>query len=142
MLFVYYCDIRADCYVLGKPNSQQLDMEALPRSIANPYLGSVSYLPCSLLQPWQLLLVFAFILTHRSCRQFIILSSVELTSILVVVLSHRLRIMAVLSSGYRATVESLPNVHSSSTTHNSTSRDGNCMCRVSKVQSNFHFRTV
>ena len=43
------------------------------------------------------------------------------------------------SSGYRATVEGLPNVHSSSTTHNSdraTSLDGNCTCRrVGKVQS-------
>ena len=43
-----------------------------------------------------------------------IIQSVELNSILVP--SHRLRIMALLSSGCRATVEGLPNVWRSSTT--------------------------
>ena len=45
-----------------------------------------------------------------------------------------------LSSGYRATVEGRPNVHSSSTAHNSdraTSMGCNCTCRVGKVQSIF-----
>ena len=62
-----------------------------------------------------------------------------------VVPSDRLRITALFSSGFRATVEGLPNVHGSSTTHNSdraTSMDGNCMCCVVKVQSNFHFRSI
>ena len=61
-----------------------------------------------------------------------IIQSVELTSILVP--SHRLRIMALLSSGCRATVEGLPNVRSSSTTH--SGRD-NCTCRVGRVQRIF-----
>ena len=47
-------------------------------------------------------------------QTIIALSSVELTSILVP--SHRLRIMALLSSGCRATVDGLTNVQSSSTT--------------------------
>jgi len=61
-----------------------------------------------------------------------IIQSVELTSILVP--SRRLRIMAVLSPGCRATVEGVPNVRSSSTTH--SGRD-NCTCRVGRVQSIF-----
>ena len=75
-------------------------------------------------------------------RQFILpSSSVELTSILVP--SHRLNITVFLSSGCKATVEgvpNVPNVHSSSTTHNSsraTSLDGTCMGCVSQVQSIF-----
>ena len=62
---------------------------------------------------------------HHS--DILVLSSVELTSILVVAHSHRLRIMALLSSGCKATVEGLSNVHSSSTTHNdrATLMDGN-----------------
>ena len=58
-------------------------------------------------------------------QTIIALSSVELTSILV--LSHRLRIMALLSSGCRATVEGLTNVQSSSTTQQwqATSLDNN-----------------
>ena len=59
------------------------------------------------------------------------LSSVELTSILV--LSHRLRITALLSSGCKATFEGLSNVQSYSATHNS----GTATCRVSKVQRIF-----
>ena len=49
----------------------------------------------------------------------------------IMVPSQRLRTTVLLSSGYRATVESWPNVRSSSTTRNSdraTSLDGNCMC--------------
>ena len=46
----------------------------------------------------------------------IVLISVELTSILVVIPSHRLKITALLSFGYRETVEGLPNVDSSSAT--------------------------
>ena len=45
-----------------------------------------------------------------------------------------------LGSGCRETIESLPNVRSSSTTHNTdraTSLEGNSMCRVGKVQSIF-----
>ena len=66
-----------------------------------------------------------------------IIQSVELTSILV--LSHRLRIMALLSSGCRGTVEGLPKVQSSSTTHTgrATSLDDNCTCLVGRVQSIF-----
>ena len=66
-----------------------------------------------------------------------IIQSVELTSILVP--SHRLRIMALLSSGCRATVEGLPKVQSSSTTHSgrATSLNDNCTCRVGRVQSIF-----
>ena len=61
-----------------------------------------------------------------------IIQSVELTSILVP--SRRLRIIALLSSGCRATVESVSNVRSSSTTH--SGRD-NCTCRVGRVQRIF-----
>ena len=43
----------------------------------------------------------------------------SLLSVLVVVPSHRLRITALLSSGCKATVEGLPDVHGYSTTHNS-----------------------
>ena len=43
-------------------------------------------------------------------------------------------VTALLSSGYRATVESLSGVHSSSA---STSLNANCTCRVGKVQSIF-----
>ena len=46
--------------------------------------------------------------------------------------------MALLSAGCKATFESLPNVHSFSTTHNSgraTLLDGNRACIVDKVQS-------
>ena len=45
--------------------------------------------------------------------------------------------MALLSSGCRVTVEGLPNVHSSSTIHNSgkvTLLDGNCTYHVGKIQ--------
>ena len=55
------------------------------------------------------------LLRHRSDNLYV-LSSVELTSVLVVVPSHRLRITALLSSGCKATVEGLPNVHGYSTT--------------------------
>ena len=85
--------------------------------------------------------VCVFNVTHCSD---ILVRSVELTSILVVAYSHWLRITALLSSGCKATVEGLSNVHSSSTTHNdrATLMDGNCMCRISKVQSNFHFWSI
>ena len=67
-------------------------------------------------------------------QTIIALSSVELTSILVP--SHRLRIMALLSSGCRATVDCLTNVQSSSTTQQwqATSLDDNNLhvpCRLS-----------
>ena len=72
-----------------------------------------------------------------SLKWFILaLSSVELTSILVH--SHRLRITALLSAGCKATFESLPNIQSSSTTHNSgraTLLDGNHTRIVGKVQN-------
>ena len=55
---------------------------------------------------------------HRS-GNLLVLGSVELTLILVVVPSYRLRITVLLSSGYRPTVEGLPNIRSSFTTHNS-----------------------
>ena len=45
-----------------------------------------------------------------------------------------------LSFGYRATVEGLPNVQSSSTTRKNgraTSLNDNCTCRVGRVQSIF-----
>ena len=121
-------------------------MEALPGSITNPIrVVRVSSLAscCSHGSFSQSVRLTSRIAqTIFSPQQ---LSSVEITSVLVVVPSHRLRIMALLSFGYRATVEGLPNVHSSSTTHNSdraTSIDGNCRCRVGKVQSNFHFWSI
>ena len=67
-------------------------------------------------------------------QTIIALSSVELTSILVP--SHRIRIMALLSSGCRATVDGLTIVQSSSTTQQwqATSLDDNNLhvpCRLS-----------
>ena len=59
----------------------------------------------------------------------------ELTSILIP--SCRLRITALLSSGCRATAESLFTVHSSSTVAEFTSLNANCTCRDGKVQSIF-----
>ena len=41
------------------------------------------------------------------------------------------------SSGFRATVEGLPNVHSSSTIHRATSMDGNCTAVSAKFKANF-----
>ena len=71
-------------------------------------------------------------------QTIIALSSVELTSILVP--SHRLRIMALLSSGCRATVDGLTNVQSSSTTQQwqATSLDDNNL-HVPCRQSSKHF---
>ena len=47
-------------------------------------------------------------------QTILVLSSVELTSILVVIPLHRLRITVILGSGHREIVEGLFNVHSSS----------------------------
>ena len=71
-------------------------------------------------------------------QTIIALSSVELTSILVP--SHRLRIMALLSSGCRATVDGLTNVQGSSTTQQwqATSLDDNNL-HVPCRQSSKHF---
>ena len=71
-------------------------------------------------------------------QTIIALSSVELTSILVP--SHQLRIMALLSSGCRATVDGLTNVQGSSTTQQwqATSLDDNNL-HVPCRQSSKHF---
>ena len=70
-------------------------------------------------------------------RPFIlVLSCVDLTLILVP--PHRLRIMALLSSGFTATVDGAPNVHSSSTIHDCgrvTSLASNCTFCNNKVES-------
>ena len=78
------------------------------------------------------------LLSSVSVAQTIIiaLSSVELTSILVP--SHRLRIMALLNSGCRATVDGLTNVQSSSTTTVAELPRWMtiiCTCHVGRVQS-------
>ena len=77
------------------------------------------------------------LLSSVSVAQTIIaLSSVELTSILVP--SHRLRIIALLSYGCRATVDGLTNVQTSSTTTVATSLDDNNL-HVACRQSSKHF---
>ena len=81
----------------------------------------------------QLLPVCAFNFKYVALRQFIlVLSSVELTSILVP--SYRLRVTALLSPGCRATVESLPMLIVS-LQHIVAELDANCTCHVGKVQS-------
>ena len=70
-------------------------------------------------------------------RQFLfVLSAVELTSLLVP--SYRLRVAELLSSDFRATVESLSSVHSS----NTVAAFAGCKCRVGKVQKAFLFPVV
>ena len=77
---------------------------------------------------------FAYL--NSSDAQTIYIYSPELTSILIP--SCRLRIPALLSSGCRATAESLSSVHSSSTVAEFTSGlNANCTCRDGK---HFHFR--
>ena len=70
-------------------------------------------------------------------QTIIALSSVELTSILVP--SHRLRIMALLSSGCRATVDGLTNVQSSSTAQQSSLDPDDNNLHVPCRQSSKHF---
>ena len=107
----------------------------LERSPTPIWVAQVSSLAFRCNQP---LSVCAF----KQLRQFILTpSSVALTSIL----AHSHRITALLSSGCNPTVEGRPNVHSSSTTHNSgraTLLDGNCMYHVGKIQSIFFSRQL
>ena len=67
----------------------------------------------------------------------IVLISVELTSVLVVIPSHRLRITVLLSFSYRETVEGLPNVDSSSTTQQWQNYLAGHVPHVGKVESIF-----
>ena len=86
----------------------------------------------------QLIVAKLLVLHHLSLTSSILKCHSDNLYYNILVPSRRLRILAVLSSGCKATFEGLPNVQCSSTTHKS----GRATMPCWQNSKNFHFRSI